>query len=172
MRCCHHPPVPQKGTGRGIKRGLEGGPPTHTLFWPLDSLGVSQAPGPAPRSLVSQSQPLSSQPRPGRLHTGPMGPGNQSSWSPAKYFSRLGQGPSGDREGCRGRGCSFIRLFIHFFLGQIIFIEHPLCGRHCARCGGFSDRPSPSPSPHPSYFSDANICQQNPSLPVWGLGLE
>lgn len=64
--------------------------------------------------------------------------------------------------------CSFIRLFIHSFLGQIVFIRRPLCGRHGAKCRGFSGGPSPGPYPHPSYFPDANICQQNPSFPVWG----
>lgn len=97
---------------QGIRRGLEGNAPPHAPFWPLGSLGVSQAPGPAPHSSPSQSRPLSSPPRPGQLCTSPRAPGNQSSWNPTKYFSRPGQGPSGDR-GCKGSGvhssvCSFI----------------------------------------------------------------
>lgn len=85
----------------GNEKGLEGGPTSEPpSFRPLGSLGVSQAPGPAPHSLASQSQPLSASPAWLALPS-PMGPGNQSSWSPTKYFSRLRQGPSGDGKGAK-----------------------------------------------------------------------
>lgn len=108
MRCYHQPPsCLRKALGKGIKRGLKRRAPQHTHTRSVlasGQLGCQSGARPSPRCLVSQSQPLSSWPRTGCLCTGPMGPGDQSSWSPTKDFSRPGQGPSGDREGCKGRG--------------------------------------------------------------------
>lgn len=101
----------------------------------------------------------------------PKGPWKPEQLEPHQVFFQAGPGAL-RRQRMQRERCSFIRLFIHSFLGQIIFIRRPLCGRHRTRCRGFSGGPSPGPDPHPSYFPDANRCQQNPSFPVWGLGLE
>lgn len=102
----------------------------------------------------------------------PKGLGKPEQLEPHQVFFQAGQGALRRQRQIQREESSFVRLFIHSFLGQIIFIEHPLCGRHCARFGGFSG--GLSPGPHPSYLLDANMRQQTLSPFrggwAWSLG--
>lgn len=124
---------------------------------------------PAPHSWVAQSQPLSTSPSLAGSAP-PSGPWKPKQLEPHQVFFQAEPGALRRQGRMQGKGCSLIHLFIHFFLEQIIFIECPLYGRHCARGGGLGGGPSPSPSLHPSYFPDANVCEQNPLHQWAGLG--
>lgn len=98
---------------QGIRRGLEGNAPPQAPFWPLGSLGVSQAPGPAPHSLPSQSQPLSS--RPGLANSAPaQGPlETRAAGAPPSIFPGRARGPQETED---AKGAVFIHPFVHSFL--------------------------------------------------------
>lgn len=159
MKCYHHPPMPSERNGVGD--------PPHTPCSGLWTAWVSV------RRQAQLLAPWSHNPS-----LCPASPGlagcalaqwaleTRAAGASPSIFPGEARGPQETEKDAKG-GVS-----IRFFLGQIMFIEHPLCGRHCARCRGFRCGPSPSPSPHPFYLPDANTGEQNHSLPAWGLGLE